>query len=108
VELPPDEIKLGSFSSSSTVIEEKLPLYEKYSGDVHYTVDARGLFCPQPVIKSKKALRALEIGQVLEILTTDPGSKKDIPAWAHVTGQELLISEERGSQEFRFLVKRVK
>ena len=50
----------------------------------------------------------MKIGQVLEILTTDPGSKRDIPAWAHVTGQELLVSEESSPKEFRFLVKRMK
>ncbi|MFX0013439.1 MAG: sulfurtransferase TusA family protein [Promethearchaeota archaeon] len=105
---PPDEIKLGSFDNRSKIIEEKLPLYEKYNGEVHYTVDARGLYCPQPVMKSKKTLKTLKIGQVLEILTTDPGSKKDIPSWVHVTGQELLASEEHGSEGYRFLVKRMK
>lgn len=106
--LPIEEIKLGSFDKSPKIIEEKLPLYEKYSGEVHSTVDARGLFCPQPILRSKKTLKTLELGQVLEILTTDPGSKKDIPAWVHVTGQELLISEDHGPKEFRFLVKRMK
>ena len=106
--LPIEKIKFGTFDEGSKVIEEKHSLYEKYTGDVHFTVDARNLLCPLPVMKSKKSLKTLEIGQVLEILTTDPGSKKDIPAWAHVTGQELLISEDRGSKEFRFLVKRIK
>ncbi len=57
---------------------------------------------------SKKALNDLQIEQVLEILTTDPGSLADIPSWAHVTGQQLLTSEERGPKDFRFLVKRMK
>jgi tRNA 2-thiouridine synthesizing protein A len=107
-ELPIEEIKLEFFDEGSNIIEEDLLLDEKYSDEVHYTVDARGLSCPQPVLKSKKTLKTLKIGQVLEILTTDPGSKRDIPAWAHVTGQELLISEEYGSEGFRFLVKRMK
>ena len=107
-DLPPDEIKLGSFDDRSKIIEEKLPLDEKYSGEIHYTVDARNLTCPIPVLKSKKILKTLKVGQVLEILTTDPGSQRDIPAWARATGQELLVSEERGSQGFRFLVKRMK
>ena len=106
--LPIEEIKIGTFDERSKTIEEKHPLYEKYIGEVHYTLDARNLLCPLPVMKSKKSLNTLEIGQVLEILTTDPGSKKDIPAWTHVTGQELLISEDRGPKEFRFLVKRMK
>ncbi|MHA1940234.1 MAG: sulfurtransferase TusA family protein [Candidatus Hodarchaeales archaeon] len=76
--------------------------------EVHKTLDARNLSCPMPVLKSKKALKELDIGQVLEILATDPGSMADIPAWSRTTGQELLLSEELGSKNFRFLVKRQK
>ena len=75
---------------------------------VHKTLDARGLTCPMPIAKSMQAIKKLRINQVLEILTTDPGSKKDIPIWATVTGQELIASEERGPEDFRFLVKRLK
>jgi TusA-related sulfurtransferase len=75
---------------------------------VHKTLDARGLSCPMPIVKSMKAIKELRINQVLEILTTDPGSKKDIPIWAKATGQELLASEEHGPKDFRFLVKRLK
>ena len=80
----------------------------KYSGEVHKTVDARNLSCPQPVLRSKKILKELKIGQVLEILATDPGSKNDIPAWASATGQELLAFEEPVPKEFRYLVKKIK
>jgi TusA-related sulfurtransferase len=76
--------------------------------EVNQTLDARNLSCPMPVLKSKKALKTLEIGQVLEILATDPGSLADIGAWTRTTGQELLLSEERGPKDFRFLVKRMK
>jgi TusA-related sulfurtransferase len=76
--------------------------------EVHQTLDARNLSCPMPVLKSKKALKTLEIGQILEILATDPGSLADIAAWTRTTGQELLLSEERGPKDFRFLVKRMK
>jgi tRNA 2-thiouridine synthesizing protein A len=72
------------------------------------TLDARGLSCPMPVLKSKKALKELEINQVLEILASDPGSMADIPAWARTTGQEMLLSEENGHKDYRFLVKRLK
>ena len=75
--------------------------------EVHQTLNARKLSCPMPVLKSKKALKSLEIGQVLEILASDPGSMADIPAWTRITGQELLASEERGPRDFRFLVKRL-
>jgi len=89
-------------------INEKQILGEKYLGEIHQTLDARNWSCPKPVLKSKKVLEALNEGQVLEILTTDPGSKRDIPAWAHATGQELISSEEIDSSEFRFLVKKLK
>ena len=89
-------------------IQEVKSLDEKYSGEIHHTVDARGLSCPQPILKSVKALKTLEMDQVLEILTTDPGSKADISAWVRSTGQDLLVFEERDQKEFRFLVKRLK
>ncbi len=76
--------------------------------EVHSTLDARNLSCPMPVLKSKKALKAIEINQILEILATDPGSMADIPAWSRTTGQELISSEELGPKNFRFLVKRLK
>ena len=79
---------------------------ETYVDEVHHTIDARNESCPIPVLKSKKAIMMLKVGQVLEILTTDPGSKKDIPAWATVTNQELISAEETGSHEFRFIVRR--
>lgn len=76
--------------------------------NVDKTLDARGLACPQPILKSRKAIKSLRINQVLEIITSDPGSVSDIPTWARATGQELLSSEERGPGEFHFLVKRLK
>ena len=72
------------------------------------TLDARNLSCPMPVLKSKKALKGLDLNQVLEILATDPGSMADIPAWVRTTGQELLSAEERGPRDYRFLVRRLK
>jgi TusA-related sulfurtransferase len=75
---------------------------------VHKRLDARGLSCPMPILKSRIAIKQLRINQVLEILTTDPGSKRDIPIWATATGQELISHEERGPEDFRFLVKRLK
>ena len=69
------------------------------------TLDAKGLACPMPVLKSKKTLRTLEIGQVLEILATDPGSMNDIAAWTRATKQELLDSSEQDGI-YRFLVRR--
>ena len=65
------------------------------------------MLCPKPILKSKKALNSLEVGQILEILTTDPGSIKDIPAWINVTNQELISFEKRSSKDYRFLVKKL-
>ena len=59
-------------------------------------LDARRLSCPMPVIKTAKAIKALEPGQVLKILATDRGSIADVPAWAGSTGNELLDWHEDG------------
>ena len=75
---------------------------------VHRKVDARGLACPMPIMKSMQAIKKMRINRVLEILTTDPGSIKDIPTWAKATGQELIFFEERGPNDYRFLVKKLK
>lgn len=70
-------------------------------------LDVQGLCCPMPVVKSKKAIDALEMGQVLEIIGTDPGSKGDLPAWANRAGHEFLGSTEEGDV-FHFFVKKGK
>ena len=103
---PQEDSEPSTIEDNAEITEQ--PLDEKYMGEVHKTLDVRNLSCPIPVLKSKKTLKKLKMGQVLEILTTDPGSKKDIPAWAITTDQELLISEELGSKGFRFLVKKMK
>ena len=76
--------------------------------EIHKTVDARGLSCPMPILRSMKAIKQIRINEVLEILTSDPGSQKDIPTWAKATGQELLLAEEVGKERYRFLVKKLK
>ena len=53
-------------------------------------LDARGLLCPMPIVKTAKAMKELEPGQVLKVMATDRGSIADIPAWAETTGNELL------------------
>ncbi|MCA1979354.1 MAG: sulfurtransferase TusA family protein [Thiobacillus sp.] len=68
-------------------------------------LDARGLNCPLPILRTKKALAALASGQVLKVISTDPGSVKDMQAFARQTGNELLASTEAGS-EFVFFLKR--
>lgn len=61
---------------------------------VDKTLDARGLSCPMPSVKTALALEQMSLGQVLEVLTDDPVSKKDLPVWAESTGNELLGVEE--------------
>ncbi|MHB1052573.1 MAG: sulfurtransferase TusA family protein [Thiobacillus sp.] len=68
-------------------------------------LDARGLNCPLPILRAKKALGEVESGQVLKILSTDPGSVKDFAAFAKQTGNELLSSAEAGG-EFTFFMKK--
>jgi len=68
-------------------------------------LDARGLNCPLPILKAKKAINALEAGQVLKIIATDPGSVKDFEAFAKQTGNELLESAEAGG-EYTFMLKK--
>lgn len=68
-------------------------------------LDARGLNCPLPILRAKKALGELESGQVLRIVATDPGSVKDFQAFAKQTGNELL-SQGEVNNEFEFFIKR--
>jgi tRNA 2-thiouridine synthesizing protein A len=71
------------------------------------TLDCRGLLCPMPIIQVSKALKGMEVGQILEMLATDPGSKPDMEAWARQTGHELLGVQEEGGL-FKFYVRRSK
>lgn len=64
-------------------------------------LDAKGLACPMPIVKTKKAMNELQSGQVLEIHATDKGSKKDLAAWAKSGGHELVNdTEENGVLKF--------
>ncbi len=55
-----------------------------------HTLDARGLSCPLPILRTRKAIAALASGEVLEVIATDPGSVKDISSFCEQTGHELL------------------
>lgn len=68
-------------------------------------LDARGLNCPLPILRAKKALGELGSGQVLRILATDPGSVKDFQAFAKQTGHTLLEHAEGGG-EYTFFIKK--
>ncbi len=69
-------------------------------------LDARGLNCPLPILKSKKALEALASGQVLKVVSTDAGSVKDMQSFAKQTGNVLLASEDSGAGYVFFIKKK--
>jgi len=69
------------------------------------TLDAKGLNCPLPILKAKKALQAMALGGTLEIFATDPGSVPDFRAFCRVTGNELLEQDEDGGV-YRFVLKK--
>ena len=69
-------------------------------------LDARGLNCPLPILKTKKSLDTMAAGDVLKVVSTDSGSVKDMQAFAKQTGNELLGSEESGKDYVFFLRKK--
>lgn len=69
------------------------------------TLDCSGLSCPMPILKTKKALNDLEVGQVLKMIATDPGSVPDVEAFTKKTGHELLEHEKEGDA-FIFYIKK--
>jgi len=69
-----------------------------------HTLDAKGLSCPLPILKARKALKEVPADGTLEILTTDPGSVADFQAFCRQTGNELMESSDDDSV-FRFLIK---
>lgn len=68
-------------------------------------LDCRGLLCPMPVIRTRQAIDDLPVGQVLEMVATDPGSKADMEAWTRQTGHELL-AWERESEVYRYFIRK--
>lgn len=69
--------------------------------NVAKVLDAKGLSCPMPVVKAKKAMDELTSGQVLEVQTTDKGAKSDLSAWAQASGHKVIdIKEENGILTF--------
>lgn len=68
-------------------------------------LDARGLNCPLPILRTKKTLAEIAAGQILKIIATDPGAVKDMQAFAKQTGNELVSSAEAGG-EFVFFMRK--
>ena len=68
-------------------------------------VDAKGLSCPMPIVKTAQAVKAAASGALIEVLATDPGSVKDFAAWAKTTGNELVEQTVEGGV-YRFVLRR--
>ncbi len=75
------------------------------SMDATQTLDARGMNCPLPILRTKKALAGLAAGETLAITATDPGSLKDMQAFCKQTGNEL-VSSSTNQGEFAFLIRK--
>jgi tRNA 2-thiouridine synthesizing protein A len=71
------------------------------------TLDCSGMACPMPILKTKKAVDGLAVGQILKMIATDPGSTSDMQAWTQKTGHELVASERDGDK-YVFYVKKTK
>jgi tRNA 2-thiouridine synthesizing protein A len=69
------------------------------------TLDTKGLLCPLPVLKARKALKAMAPGETLEVLATDPGAIKDFAAFCRTTGHHLVDSSEAAGV-LRFLIRK--
>ena len=72
---------------------------------VDKVMDLKGMPCPMPVVKVSKGIKDVEVGQVIEAHTTDPGSLSDFPAWARTSGNEILKTDQDGDV-IKFYIKR--
>jgi tRNA 2-thiouridine synthesizing protein A len=73
--------------------------------EITQTIDARGLSCPMPIVKTAQAVKTIPSGAVVELLATDVGSIKDVAAWCRATGNELIEQTSDGAV-YRFVIRR--
>jgi tRNA 2-thiouridine synthesizing protein A len=73
--------------------------------DIATTVDARGLSCPMPIVRTALAVKSLQPGALVEVLATDPGSQRDFVAWCRSTGH-ALVGQTADGPVYRFLIRR--
>jgi tRNA 2-thiouridine synthesizing protein A len=71
----------------------------------HKTLDVKGMSCPMPLLRAKKEIEKINSGEILEILGTDPGSRKDFPGWAARSGHEYLGEKEEAGF-FRYYIRK--
>ncbi len=74
--------------------------------EIHQEFDASGLNCPLPIIRAKKILNTMSSGEILRVISTDPGSVRDFEAFARQTGNELLESRQE-EDKFHYLLKKL-
>jgi TusA-related sulfurtransferase len=74
--------------------------------DVQREIDTRGLNCPLPILKAKKALAEMQSGELLRVVATDPGSMRDFQAFSRQTGNELVEQESAGGEFIHVLRRR--
>jgi len=84
---------------SDTLHTDVLPTFD-------VALDTRGLSCPLPILRTKKALAQMQSGQVLRVTTTDPNAVRDFQAFTKQTGNTLLMQEQVGSEVLHFLRRR--
>ena len=73
--------------------------------EIAQTVDAKGLSCPMPIVKTAQTIKTVAAGELIEVLATDPGSVKDFAAWSKSTGNELVEQSNDGAV-YRFVIRR--
>jgi tRNA 2-thiouridine synthesizing protein A len=73
--------------------------------EIRQRVDARGLSCPMPIVKTAQAIKTITSGELIEVVATDPGSVKDFAAWSRATGNELVEQSSDGAV-YRFVIRR--
>ncbi len=75
--------------------------------DIDVELDATGLSCPMPIMKLSKSVKSMEVGQVIKMISSDPGSEEDVPKWVKRSKNELLESN-KDSGSYIFVIKKLK
>ncbi len=101
-----DKCNIESFKTNNISVDNYNP-YGVSMADFDKELDTSGLNCPLPIIKAKKEINSMEDGQILHVISTDPGAVKDFESFANQTGNELVSSEEKDNK-FYFLLKKTK
>jgi tRNA 2-thiouridine synthesizing protein A len=70
-------------------------------------LDCSGMLCPTPIIKTSKAIKEIEVGQLLKMIATDPGAPSDMEAWTRQTGHQMVDSHQEGDK-YIFFFRRTK